>query len=122
HRRQSRALRARQGAEPKGFVGTWMNIAFTFNGLKKLWPQNEVEDFADPSFRAGQAAQSGLLGDPTNVASPEHPNQWVVGGPANSCDVLLIIGSDDPTQRDRELIAAASAAGSSGLTTVYRQL
>jgi hypothetical protein len=66
YRRLFRAIRARRQAESHGLKATWLNIAFTFEGLKKIVPDpaglNAVPGFALSSGMAQRA--SALLGDP----------------------------------------------------------
>nr|WP_205664829.1 Dyp-type peroxidase [Bacillus cereus] len=76
------------GEDPHGLAATWVNIAFTFEGLKKLIPE-EAEHFKkDEAFSQGMAARSKVLGDRL-----DHQN-WVIGGPTNLPDLLLIVASD----------------------------
>ena len=96
-----RTLRNRRGTDPQGLVATWLNIAFTYEGIQKLVPEKDAKQFrtGDP-FRIGMPVRSGLIGDPSNPTAAGHANQWVVGGTdANKYpDILLIIASDDPVQ------------------------
>ncbi|MFL6258074.1 MAG: Dyp-type peroxidase [Thermoanaerobaculia bacterium] len=92
-----RALRARLGRDPHGFSATWMNIAFSGAALEVLVPAGDAAQFTDPFFQDGLAARSSELGDPADEAAEGHPNQWVVGGPRNPADILVIIASDSPT-------------------------
>lgn len=84
-----KSLRVRlNGEDPHGLAATWVNIAFTFEGLKKLIPE-KVEHFKkDEAFSQGMAARSKVLGDRL-----DHQN-WVIGGPTNLPDLLLIVASD----------------------------
>ncbi|GAC1394477.1 MAG: Dyp-type peroxidase [Ktedonobacteraceae bacterium] len=92
-----RSLRSRRQQNPHGMVATWVNIAFTYEGIQKLTSEAEANKFQDTSFRLGLSKRSGILGDPVDPHSDGHPNQWVVGGSKNVADILLIIASDDPT-------------------------
>ncbi|MEH1852240.1 MAG: Dyp-type peroxidase [Nostoc sp.] len=86
-----KSARKRRGLE--GAVkATWVNIAFSFEGLKKL--TNDADSFTDTSFKAGLAARAADLNDP--VDKDGKPIGWVVGGPDNGkTDVVFIIASDD---------------------------
>ncbi|MEH2423958.1 MAG: Dyp-type peroxidase [Nostoc sp.] len=88
-----KSSKQRQGRE--GTVkATWVNIAFSFEGLKKL--TKDADSFTDASFKAGLAARAVDLNDP--VDKDGKPIGWVVGGPNNGkVDVLFIIASDDRT-------------------------
>lgn len=71
---------------------TWLHVAFSFGGLKKLAPNEEVGQFQDTAFRKGLPARSQELGDPQEGEGS--PGTWVVGGPGNEPDVVLIVASD----------------------------
>jgi Dyp-type peroxidase family len=87
-----KATRQRRGVE--GTVkATWVNIALSFNALKKL--ANDANQFNDQAFKQGLRARSKDLGDPTGSAPEGSPHNWVIGGPGNEADVILIIASDD---------------------------
>ncbi|MEH2296558.1 Dyp-type peroxidase [Nostoc sp.] len=86
-----KSCRKRRGRE--GTVkATWVNIAFSFEGLKKL--TNDADAFKDTSFKAGLAKRAVDLKDP--VDKNGNPIGWVVGGPDNGkVDLVLIIASDE---------------------------
>jgi Dyp-type peroxidase family len=92
-------MRARLGADPRGLAATWVNVAFSRDGLAALTTADEAD--AIPSgearpFQAGLPARASLLGD-TNAAGATDPtDDWVVGGTGRIPDVLLIVASDDP--------------------------
>ena len=86
--KSSRKRRGREGTAK----ATWVNIAFSFEGLKKL--TNDADSFTDKSFKAGLAAKAPELNDP--VDENGKPIGWVVGGPDNGkTDVIFIIASDE---------------------------
>ncbi|MEH2280041.1 MAG: Dyp-type peroxidase [Nostoc sp.] len=88
--KSTKERRGREGA----VKATWVNIAFSFEGLKKL--TNDADSFTDTSFKAGLAARAVDLNDP--VDKDGKPIGWVVGGPDNGkVDVVLIIASDERT-------------------------
>jgi Dyp-type peroxidase family len=88
-----KSARERRGRE--GTVkATWVNIAFSFQGLKKL--TQDANNFTDEAFKAGLAARAAELNDP--VDNEGKPTGWVVGGPDNGkVDVVLIVASDEHT-------------------------
>ncbi len=90
-------IRTRRGQESNAVKATWINIAFSFEGLEALVGAAEVHKFKDQGFKAGLAARSEMLGDPRDVDDLEgSPKNWVVGGPHNiPAHVVLIIASDD---------------------------
>ncbi|MEH2033038.1 MAG: Dyp-type peroxidase [Nostoc sp.] len=86
--KSARKRRGREGA----VKATWVNIAFSFEGLKKL--TNDADSFTDESFKAGLAARAADLNDP--VDKDGKPIGWIVGVPDNGkTDVVFIIASDD---------------------------
>lgn len=91
-----RTLRRRHGQDPRGLVATWVNVAFSFPALRDLVSAEEAESFSDGAFRDGLAANADDLGDPTDEAAEGHPSHWVVGGPGNEADVVVMVASDDP--------------------------
>jgi Dyp-type peroxidase family len=95
---QFKALRWRQRGESHMVKATWLNIAFSFAGLKKLESREmALDDFTDEAFRAGllKRSQDGHLGDPVNTGRAGDPVTWVIGGPDNEADVMLILAGDD---------------------------
>lgn len=89
-----KAVRSRRKMETGAVQATWINVAFSFQGLSQLNP--ETASFQDASFRAGLALQSASLGDPTDAGHEGCASNWVVGGPGNEADIVLIVASDDP--------------------------
>lgn len=89
-----KAVRDRRGSESHTVQSTWINIAFSFAGLRRL--TGDADSFLDESFKSGLANRSPELGDPTAPDAEGNPANWVVGGPDNEADVLLIVASDDP--------------------------
>src|SRR6185295_16040900 len=95
---QFKALRWRRGGESHMVKATWLNIAFSFAGLEKLESREiALDDFTDEAFRAGllQRSQDGHLGDPVNTGRAGDPVNWMIGGPDNEADVMLILAGDD---------------------------
>ena len=105
-----RNTKCRRGVE--GTVkATWVNIAFSYGGLKKLVGE-EVNQFADEAFQ-NSASRSGA--------------DWVVGGPGNEVDVVVIIAADDPVDLDaaarrvRDDIYAPNRETTGGVRVVFEQ-
>jgi Dyp-type peroxidase family len=90
-------IRTRRQQETNAVKATWINIAFSYEGLKALVGSDEVEKFTDQAFKAGLAARSARLGDPLDADDLEgSPKNWIVGGPHNlPAHVVLIVASDD---------------------------
>lgn len=86
-------LRKEEERYKKPFTkATWINIAFSHSALMQLGVLNEG-DFTDQAFREGLWQRSESLGDPIG-GREGGPRTWVVGGPKNEADVVLIIASD----------------------------
>ena len=121
-------IRKRRG-ESRTVQATWINIAFSFNALNQL--KEDAANFTDEAFKEGLAARSHDLGDPIDLDAEGNKHNWVVGGPNNEADVVLIIASDDRSDlfaevaRIEESIYAARTAdgkpGRSGVQVIYKQ-
>src|SRR5262249_11022851 len=96
-------IRTRRKGEPTGIKSTWINIAFSFQGIEKLAPGTGLDtDFEDEAFAAGLAARSkaGILGDPSRddeTGAEGHPDNWVLGG-KEEIDVVVIVASDEEAE------------------------
>ena len=90
-------IRSRRGIETNTVKATWLNIAFSYEGIKALVGSIEADKFKDQAFKDGLAARSESLDDPRDTDDLEgSPKNWVVGGPNNDpAHVVLIIASDD---------------------------
>lgn len=94
-----RSLRGRRGGrDPQGMIATWINIAFTFDGLSKLTSPQEAARInrLDLPFTLRLHQRSTLLGDPASAEMEGHASRWVVGGENNLADILLIVAGDAP--------------------------
>ena len=96
------------GQEVFTFVGS--NIAFTAAGLTALGV-SEVDQIADDSFRAGLAAQSERLHDPTTGDGAAA--NWIVGEPQGKLHGMLLITGPTHQSIDAQLAHIAAMAGSS---------
>jgi Dyp-type peroxidase family len=85
-------IRSRRG-DSRTLKSTWMNLAFSRQGIEKLLPQSVVAELADEAFQKGLCERSPLLGDPAEGEGS--PQTWAVGGPKNEADVILIFAADD---------------------------
>ena len=86
--------------ESSPIKATWVNIAFTFEGLRQLTAT--ADQITDAAFKAGLASRSAQLGDATDPNSEGHPNKWKVGGPhTDPVHAVLIVASDDKDDLDR---------------------
>ena len=109
--------RRRQGEE--GTVrSTFINIGFTFEGLKKLTP--DAIEFTDSAFKDGLHNRSASLGDPTNPNAVGHSSQWVIGGAHNVPDGVLIVASDDLSHLAKTVKKLEKSFGT-GLKVMFKQ-
>jgi len=92
----TRFRRKREGT----IKSTWMGLSLGFRLLCDL--NREADQFTDEAFRAGLAKRSEMLGDP--VEGPYRAENWLVGGPANEADVLVVIESDEREDMLDELL------------------
>jgi Dyp-type peroxidase family len=126
-------LRRRQGDEV-GVQATWLNVAFSFAGLKKLETRGmELDGFADEAFKAGMLARSkaGVLGDPVGKGTMGDPDHWLIGGPRREADVVILGAADTRSDLDAMIakiveslfpkIAAGGETRRGGATVLFRQ-
>src|ERR1051325_10556544 len=99
-RRLFRSLKLRVGEPITMLCSTWINIAFSHRGIALLAGSKDADSFGDQSFRQGLAQRSAYLGDPVDPAHKGHPSKWVVGGPDNEADIVIIVASDSPALLD----------------------
>jgi Dyp-type peroxidase family len=112
-----KSMRVRFGEEPPLKV-TWINVAFTFEGLKLL--RGDADSFTDAAFRRSLRVSSPGLGDPTTSADEGNPANWLVmDGPLDAVNndriahVMFIIAGDDRADVNRttqDLLARAKGA------------
>jgi Dyp-type peroxidase family len=121
-------LRVRRGIETRAVMATWLNIAFSSAGLRKV--TSDVEDFQDVAFKEGLAARSKSLNDPDSGVGSQ--DNWLVGGVSNVADVVLIVASDSAEELAREVTSletrifdgACDKGGNrfaSGATIIFKQ-
>jgi Dyp-type peroxidase family len=114
-RRSLRTLRQR-GAE-RTLRSTWLQIAFACGGLEKLVKPGEISKFRDEAFRQGLAARSEpILKDPHGSAQ-----SWLIGGPHNTADVVVLVAADDGRDLDIEVVRLTEAATSNGARLLLSQ-
>ena len=118
--RAFRALRLRLGAEPP-MCATWVNIAFSHHAIELLVSKAEAAMFGDQSFRQGLAQRSTYLGDPTRPSNRGHRSRWLVGGPKNEADILVIVAADDPEDLVTVVDSIKARAATSGLRLIFEQ-
>ena len=111
---------------PTGSIGHLVEYRVLADALRLLTSDAEVDEFTDQHFKSGLARTATLLNDPVDAAGD--PIDWMVGGPANEADVLVIIASDDSAQLEKRLQRldeairqVASAHGATPLELIFDQ-
>lgn len=97
---------------------TWINIAFSYNGLRKL--TTDADAFVDLPFKEGLHVRSRLLGDPVDTAAEGNCQNWVIGGPHNVPDILLLVANDDRSALDAR-VALIVAGLPDSLRVIYKE-
>ena len=118
--RTFRAMRLRQGIEPP-MCARWVSIAFSCRAIALLAGKADAAAFGDQSFRQGLAARSTYLGDPTKSSHPGNRWKWVVGGPKNEADILVIVAADDFPDLATMVNAIKTQATASNLRLLFEQ-
>ncbi len=113
-----KSTRTRRCGQEGTVRATFINIAFTYEGLKKLTP--EADQFTDSAFKDGLHNRSATLGDPTNPAAAGHPSQWLIGGAHNVPDLMLIVASDDQPRLEQTVKWLKESLGY-GLEVMFQQ-
>jgi Dyp-type peroxidase family len=113
-------MRLRLGIEPP-MCALWVNIAFSIRAIALLVSKADAAAFGDQSFRQGLAARSTYLADPTRPSHPGHRRRWVVGGPRNEADILVIIAADDSPDLVATVNRIKAQAAASDLRLIFEQ-
>ncbi|MBW4548590.1 MAG: Dyp-type peroxidase [Symplocastrum torsivum CPER-KK1] len=111
-------IRERRGPHTGTVQSTWINIAFSYSGLRKL--VKGVEQFSDSAFREGMHTRSAILGDPTEGNSDGNCNNWLIGSPTSIPDIVVIIASDEKTKL-ADKVAEVEAGLNSSLRIMFKQ-
>ncbi len=120
-RRLFRARRLRLGRAGIDLCSTWVNIGFSQRAIARLKSKVDANAFGDKSFRQGLAARSAYLGDPTSRRSPGHSSRWVVGGPKNQAEIVIIVASDSPAMLEAAVTTIAGQAERRYLELIFDQ-
>jgi Dyp-type peroxidase family len=93
----------------------WINIGFTWQGLKKL--VDSAEQFTDPVFRSGlDGDASRSIGDTAIEGAPGERSTWVIGGLATVPDMLVIVAADRPEDLEQAVGNISAALKGAGCT------
>lgn len=95
----------------------WINVAFSFEGLRRLGVSESILSGFPRAFREGMAARSRFLGDVGDNA-PEH---WDMPHGKNGFHVGLLVMASSEGQRDEKIaIGHRALEGLSGVACVGR--
>ena len=119
--RMYRALRFRLAAKDVPIKATWINIAFSCRAIAALTSEKEAEQFGEESFRQGLAERSGYIGDPTEPRAAGNKQNWMIGGPGNEADILVIVASDHPKLLSDTVEAIRESAERHELKLLFEQ-
>ena len=118
-----KTTRKRRNGREGTVRSTFINIGFSFEGLKKL--TKDADQFIDVPFREGLPKRASLLGDLTDPAAEGNPKNWLIGGSENIPDVVLIVASDDQDRLDQEVkwieFDLKDGLAKSGLKMIFKQ-
>jgi len=118
------ASHAAGGKDPANLRATWVNVSFTFDGLKillKADPTNALRNILHADSFVLGARDGKVLGKngDTDASSPDH---WVVGKAKQTIHALLNIQADDPDDLAAEVQKLKALAAQHYLTIVFEQL
>jgi Dyp-type peroxidase family len=119
--RAHRALRLKLGVREPPMCAAWVNIAFSYRAIHRLVGKADADAFGDQSFRQGLGARSTYLGDPTRRQQPGHTSKWVVGGPRNEADILVIVAADDSEDLETLVEAIKHRADDLNIPLLFEQ-
>jgi Dyp-type peroxidase family len=119
--RAHRSQRFRLGAAEPRLSATWVNLAFSHAAIRKLAGEAAADSFGEISFRQGLAARSTYLGDPVSPAHPGHRSRWLVGGPHNEADILVMVAADEVRDLDDAVGEIREEVDGQGLERVFEQ-
>ena len=97
----------------------WVNIGLGNRFLDGLGVTAPA--VADRSFKLGLDKRSITLGDPREPAQEGHKSNWLVGGPDNIADVLVVVGSSGIQSLQQQVDSIDLLARNIGHTVVYQE-
>jgi Dyp-type peroxidase family len=120
-RRELRARRFRLGVREPARSATWTAVALSHAAIAALVGPEDAGAFGDTSFRQGLAERSTYLGDPTDPDHRGHRANWVVGGPGDEADALVITAADDPDDLDAAVADLLANAADRDVSLLFGQ-
>ncbi|POZ61053.1 Dyp-type peroxidase [Chromobacterium alticapitis] len=103
NRKFSTARRASADGRDPPMSVTWMNLAISGQGAKRLLSQDQWSQL-DITFLNGPTEDATLVGEP-DAGSPGGSRSWLVGAPNQGHDALLIIAGDERAEVDNTAAA-----------------
>ena len=95
---------------------TWLNVAFTFAGLRALGASLAEAGRFPPEFRDGMVARASVLGD----VGPSAPARWPAALRTRS-HALIIVGADRSSDRDAAISRQKQLAAKHGVKVLWVQ-
>jgi hypothetical protein len=118
HRKRKEAIKS--GTTPETHY-TFLNIALTAQGLRKLTSVADVKLFADDAFKQGLSAERSLfIGDVPTKSAPA--SAWHFGGSATAVDGVVIMASDDLSLMESETKTLLGELSAHGISIVHQDL
>lgn len=112
-----RTIRRRRHNREGVVEATWMNLAFTHEGLGKLGvAEPELDQFPE-EFRQGMRERATTIGD----VGDNDPSRWPSGLGTRTIHALMIIAADSVEDRNREVMHFIRHAARHGVSLVFQQ-
>lgn len=108
------------GADPTNLKATWVNVSFTYPGLKLLLkadPAPALQASGTNAFVAGPLSSATNNGD-TGLSDPKN---WVVGNAKQTIQAILNIQSDTQADLTEQVQALKTIGAKYNVTAVYEQ-
>ncbi|HEY0035947.1 MAG TPA: Dyp-type peroxidase [Longimicrobium sp.] len=118
YNRLYKAIRKRAGRGTPAVRATWINIAFTAEGLRVLG--SDADAFTDKPFREGLHRRSALLGDPVEPAAAGYVENWDVGSSDRVPHLVVTVASDSSGWLGEEVLGLLDSLND-GLEVMYTQ-
>ena len=100
-------------------TATWVHVAVSAGGVRRLRSQTDLDQFGDVAFRLGLAARSEFIGDPTNPTALGNRRNWLYGGRTETeADILVVIAADSRADCDARVTALVDTLNAGSLDTV----
>lgn len=111
------ARRNLEPGAPTGLEATWVNLAFSFEGLLKLGISAADQAQFPGDFRDGMRARADRIGD----TGPNAPDQWTSDLGDAAIGGVLILASDDEDDLAEEVARQSARMREMGLNIIFEQ-